>query len=637
MEIETGSALAITCNAIECLSQRVCPWEHLCPESMVWMKRSTATLKLLFSSVITAGRLIRRAGIGLGIALIAITILLGLVPSAQIWLVGAIIDKITNLLTAGTESPVDALLPYFGLQFVLLTSSVVGQSATSILQELLQERVSVKVQVDIIRKASTLSLEQVENSEYYDRLQRAQQESVHRPMAILLHLTTLLAQSVTLLSMVFTLLQLSKTVTLLCLLAPLPVFISQVKFGGMGYLLMREQSSSRRILYYLAHMATTDWYAKDVRVFGFIPQLVRKYDTTFNELYAESKQLAIGRHGSLARATTLSSMVTIGVGLFAASRAALGEITIGSFSVFTQAAAQLQSSFRLLLQSLQGIHENSLYIATYNEFIGDLKHENAASQSPTSSTTHVDKIEFQEAGFRYQNSDTYTLRDVSFSAARGQIVAVLGRNGSGKSTLMKMISGLYQPSVGRILINDRESPECGELRVSSTSALFQDYSRFQLSVRDNISLQFDQSPLLDEEILRSLNKASASSILEKLKNGLDTPLGLWFDDGVDLSGGQWQKVALARAIHKNAPILILDEPTSGLDPSSETELLSEIVKSKSERITFLVTHRVSSARTADLVILLDEGSILEMGSHEELWLNQGEYYRLFELQANAYR
>jgi ATP-binding cassette subfamily B protein len=486
--------------------------------------------------------------------------------------------------------------------------------------------------------ANTLDLADFENATYYDQLQQAQRESANRPVQMVSGVFGLVRSTITFATMIAILANLSPWVAVATLVTPIPAFISGSRYGWWGFQQMRRQSPVRRLMSYLTTLLTTDSFNKEVKLFTLGDHFIGRYRTVSTQYYEETRQLLVRRYlasfawGSL---TIVSGAATF---LYVAILALRGTITVGSLTVFAQAVQQVQGAFQGILGGVQGIYEHGLYLSTLYDLL-DRKPQIAAPEEPVPVRRPFQEgIAFEHVTYRYPGNREAALEDVSFTIGLGETVALVGRNGAGKSTIVKLLGRLYDPTEGRITIDGRDIREYDpqELR-REFGMMFQDYAEYQLSARENIGVgNVDE---VDEvaAVTSAAEKSGAHSVIRTLPSGYDTNLGKWFDEGHQLSGGEWQKVALARAFMRDAQILILDEPTSALDAQAEHELFERIRRLTAGKMAIFISHRFSTARKADKILVLEEGRLIEQGTHDKLIALDGRYASLFELQAASYR
>ena len=575
----------------------------------------------------------------LTLALAGATLLQSITPAAQVWLAGRLIDEVVAGVQAGGSEPhVRAIVILAVLQLVLLLGSSFLQTAGNISQQLLQERLAIHVQLQIMRHAATLDLADFENAAYYDQLQQAQRESARRPVEMVSGVFGLGRSVVTFATMVALLLGLSPWVAAAALISPIPAFISGSRYGWWGFQQMRRQSPVRRVMSYLTTLMTTDEYAKEVKLFTAEDYFIDRYERTAAGYYEETRQLLVRRYLAGFGWGTLTTLASSGTFLYVALLAVRGQVTLGALTVFTQAAAQVQGAFQGILGGIQGIYENGLYLSTLYELLEREPRIHAPEHPAPVRRPFRQGIEFRNVSYRYPGRDALALDDVSFTIEPGQTVALVGRNGAGKSTVVKLLGRLYDPDEGQILIDGRDVREYDPVELRREfGVMFQDYAAYQVSAGENIGVGNVDRAEDETAIAEAAARAGADDVIAKLPEGYETTLGKWFEGGHQLSGGEWQKIALARAFMRDAQVLILDEPTAALDAQAEHDLFARIKSLTRGKMALYISHRFSTVRMADRILFLENGRLVEQGTHEELMVLGGRYAELFDLQAASYR
>ncbi|KFZ83662.1 multidrug ABC transporter permease [Amycolatopsis sp. MJM2582] len=571
----------------------------------------------------------------LTIVITLVTLLSGLLPTATAYIAKLLIDSVVAAIQGhGTKSAIVGVALF---QFGILVLTAVSQALTTYGQSLLQERMTLTIRHQVMDHASKLHLSYFEGSASYDMLRQAAQEAPTRPLSMMNSALGLVRTVITFGSMIALLVSISPLLALVALLAPIPAFISQSKYGARAFWLTLMMSPLKRRMDYLSSLVTTDTYAKETKLFGLGPYFVDRFQRLGQVFYDRQRTLTRKRSVSSTSWGLLSTAAGSAIALYIALEAVGGRLTLGDLALYTAAAASVQTSVQGLFTAFSGMYENNLYLDTLYRFLGT-KPEIVAPPEPRPLPSTVEgHIQFEEVSFTYPGAADPALDGVSFEIRPGETVAVVGRNGAGKSTLFKLLCRLYDPTGGRILLDGVDIREYDPVALRrQISAMFQDYVTYQGTAAENIGLG-DLTHLVDRErIETSAKRAGADERIERLPSGYDSPLGRWFDQGVSLSGGEWQKIALARAFLREAPILILDEPTSALDAQAEHDLFSRLRELSEGRTTLYISHRFSTVRQAERILLLEHGKVAEYGTHDELMAAEGGYAELFTLQAAAY-
>lgn len=577
--------------------------------------------------------------IGMGI----LSLLQGFTPALSVWITGLVIDSVVTGIRIHSASPI--WFPV-GLQLAIVLIGNLLSTLSNIVQQLLQEQVSNRVQLLILEKADTLDLAFFENPEFYDKMRQAADQSTYQPVSMISQTFSLFQTTVTMLSMIFLLLQLSWWLAIVALIVPIPAFFSSIHYGWRGFQRKRWQSPERRVMDYFNRLMTVDTYNKEIKLFTLGNFFVTQFKRLANKLYEEDKEIIVRRYLINFLWSALTGVANSAIYLYVALQVvlSLGRISLGSLSRYTQAAVQAGQSFQGLLSGISSTYENNLYVNTLFEFL-EYKPEIVSPPKPqplarAKGSKGLD-IEFRNVSFTYPGKDAEThaaLKNVSFTIHAGEAIAVVGRNGAGKTTIVKLLTRLYDPDEGEILIDGRNIKEYDlqELR-GHVGVIFQDYVTYFLSARENIGVGRVNEIDNQELVSSAAKKSGANEVIEGLAEGYDTMLGRWFNKGTQLSGGEWQKIALARAFIRDAGILVLDEPTSSLDARAEYEVFTHFQTLTGGRTTVFISHRFSTVRLADRIFVIEHGKIIECGSHKELMQLEGHYAELFNLQAEAYR
>lgn len=583
--------------------------------------------------------LVWEANAPLTVSLALLNLVQGAVPAARVWLSKLLVDAVVGAVTSGSgTAALPEVMLLVALQFGLGAASNIAGTAANICQQLLQEQVSNRIQLLVMRHANELDLVFFERPQFYDLLQTVQREAAFRPVQMVQTAFMLIRQILTFVSLLALLVNLEWFIAAAALIAPIPAFVSSARYGWQGYQMMRWQSPLRRMMSYLTNLLTTDIYNKEVKLFTLGDFFINRFSGLFQRYYSEMRGLVIRRYvaGALwSMLTVLTSGLTF---LYVAFRALGGTISVGGLTLYVQAADGVSQAFSTVLGALQSMYEHQLYLQTLFELL-DFKPLVQAPAQPIPFRRPIQSgIEFRDVTYTYEGKDEPAIDHVSFKIDKGETVAIVGHNGAGKTTLVKLLARLYDPQEGQVLIDGHDVREYDpDVLRNQFGVLFQDFVSYQFSARENIGI--GRLERLDDAdaIAEAATKSGASRVIEGLPQGYETVLGKWFDGGVNLSGGEWQKVALGRAFMREAQILILDEPSAALDARAEYELFSRLQELAHGRTAIFISHRFSTVRRADRILVFEQGRLIESGTHEELVALGGRYAELFNLQAASYR
>src|ERR1700682_353942 len=523
------------------------------------------------------------------------------------------------------------------LQLVLFALTALLGTIRNITQQLLQNAVAMRIQLMVMEKAATLDLAFYEDPASYDLLRRAQTDSINRPVMMISTAFGLVQTLLTFVSMIAVLIVVSPLLALLPLVSPIPAFIADTRYGWRGYNIARWGSRLLPRMTYMVNLVTTDSYAKEVKLFGLGGYFIERYRLIADAFYGSQRSQVAKRYMTGFAWGNLSTIAASLTYLYVALQAIAGRLTLGDLTLYTAAAQSVQGSIQGILGGFSGMYEQNLYLNNLFELMETTSAlPTRANPVPVPNPVRGE-ITFDHVTFAYPGAAENALNDLSFTVDAGETIAIVGRNGAGKTTLFKLICRLYDPVAGRILIDgiDIRDIDPAELR-AQIGGMFQDYVTYQATAAENIGLG-NLGDIADREaILKASRQAGSDQLIAGLPQGYDTALGKWFDAGVNLSGGEWQKVALARAFMRDARILLLDEPTSALDAQAEYELFERIHSLTRGRTAVYISHRFSTVRRADRILFLEHGRVVEQGTHEQLMRLNGRYARLFRLQASAY-
>jgi ATP-binding cassette, subfamily B, bacterial len=576
----------------------------------------------------------------LTIALGLLTLAAGTLPAGVAYVGALIVDAVVAAIRAGADG--DAALTRHALLLVgcegLLVAALAGvQRGISLCQSLFRAQLGQRVNAMILEKALTLELAHFEDSDFYDKLTRARREASSRPLSLVMRTFGLAQNGVSLVSYGTLLAHFSPWAVAVLVLAGLPSFLAEARFSGAAFRLFLWRSPETRMQLYLETVLAREDHAKEVKLFGVGPLFLERYRDIFRKLYKEDRDLSIRRDtwgfllGLIATATLYGAYVWVALTTIA------GRITLGQMTMYVMLFRQGQSAVSASLAAIGGMYEDNLYLATLYDYL-DTPVDTPQGKAPRGPKPE-DGIRFEHVGFSYPGAEKPVLVDVSLHLPPGSSLALVGENGSGKTTLIKLLTRLYRPTRGRITLDGLDLGDWEESALRQRiGVIFQDFVRYQLIVGENIGAG-DVRHLEDEPRWHeAADKGMAAPVVEGLPEKYHTPLGKWFNQGRDLSGGEWQKVALSRAFMRTeADILVLDEPTAAMDAAAEATVYEHFRTLTKGKTAILISHRFSTVRMADQIVVLQEGRVIERGSHEALIAANGHYAQLFRLQARGYQ
>jgi ATP-binding cassette, subfamily B, bacterial len=572
-------------------------------------------------------------------------------PLGQFWVGKLIIDSIVAVSTGKEGEEMSRLWLYISIEIGLVVGQDLISRASALVEGLLGELFSSNLSVRIMEHASTLDLSHFEEPAFYDYLERARQQG-SGPMTLINQLLGLGQNIIALASVITVLIAYSPLLLVLLAAAVFPSFVGETHFASLRYALMHRWTSQRRELDYLRMLGASSNSAKEVQLFGLGPWLTRRYAKLAQHYYHENRQLAIRRSAVGSMLSLLGTAGYYGAYVVILLRAAHGVISLGMLTFLSATFGRGRSTVQSTLLSISGLLEQGMLLRDLFVFLDMQPTIRSAPNARPAPRPFREGLTFEDVGFRYPNSDRWALRHVSFALHAGERVGVVGPNGSGKTTLAKLIARLYDPTEGRIRLDgiDIREYDLSSLR-GAIGVIYQDFMRYDMRFDENIgvgriahlgeALDFPAaaqgSGAVAPTIINAAERSFAAALLPRLSGGYRQMLGTRFDNGVDLSGGEWQAVALARAYMREAELLILDEPTAALDPETEQRIFAKTLEVSERRSALLISHRFSTVRRTDRIIVLGEGTIIECGTHNELMARGGRYAALFSVQAAGYR
>ena len=574
------------------------------------------------------------------LAMAGSTLVGALLPAGQAWVGKLIVDEVVNAINthAGADAGLQAILPLLIIELVLIVVQTINNQARNLAEHVLHARINLSINTRIIRKALELDLSHFENAEYYDKLQNARREADWRSLQIVNGGFYLLQNVITLLSFGALLLRFSPLLTLILFAATMPAFIAQSRFAELTFRVISWRAPEARRLWYLEHLLTDYDAVKEIKLFGLGETLLGRYANLFWKFLREDQAIAQRRSLASLGWGLLATLSYYGAYAWIVYRAVGGSITLGDMTLYLGIFRGSQNTFEAIFQGLSELYENGLFMSNLFAFL-ELQPQMVIAAQPVPAPKEIRQgIEFRGVSFRYEGHAEWALRDVNLSIRPGEKIALVGPNGAGKTTLIKLLTRLYDPSEGHILLDgvDLRDYDLRELR-QRIGVIFQDFVRYHFPAAENVGL--GQIEALDDRprIESAAQKSGAHPIIIALPEGYETILGRWFHSGRELSGGEWQKIALARAFMRDCEVLVLDEPTAALDAENEFKVFQQFRELTVNKMAVLISHRFSTVRMADRIFVIDKGQINEHGTHAELLAQGGTYARLFTLQAEAYK
>jgi len=573
---------------------------------------------------------------GLTLTLGFLTLVAGVLPAAIAYIGQLIVDGVVAAMSS--DSPdTSQVIWLIALEAVVVVFVAASQRGISACQSILRALLGQRVNVMILEKALTLQLAHFEDSEFYDKLTQARREASSRPLSLVNRTFGLVQNAISLSSYAALLFAFSPWAVLILIGAGLPSFLAEAKFSGDAFKLFRWRSPDTRMQIYLESVIAREDGVKEVKLFQLGPRLLQRYRDIFRKLFVEDRRLTIRRDTWGFVLGLLSTAAFYGAYTWIVVSTINGGITLGAMTMYLVLFRQGQSAVAAILTSVSGMYEDNLYLSNLYEYleqpipgrIGDV----TAGVDPSRG------IEFEKVSFSYPGTATKALDNISLQIRPGESLALVGENGSGKTTLIKLLTRLYEPTEGRILLDGVELQDWDvETLRQRIGVIFQDFGRYQFSVGENIGAgdvrHIDDSARWE----KAAKTGMAAPFIEDMPEGYETQLGRWFKGGRELSGGQWQKIALSRAFMRSeADILVLDEPTAAMDAASEAAIFDHFRSESHNKMTILISHRFSTVRAADQIIVIHDGEIVEHGNHESLLASNGQYASLFRLQAKGYQ
>jgi ATP-binding cassette subfamily B protein/ATP-binding cassette subfamily C protein len=575
------------------------------------------------------------------VELALLTALLALLPAGIAWIGKLIVDGVVLAARTGAAADRERILGLVAAELGLMAVQLAAVRLLALRRELLRGVLGNRVNESILEKALALELRHFEDADVYDKMQNARREASSRPLSLVMQVFAIAQNGVTLAALSGLLLRLSPASVLVVIAASVPAFLAEARLSAASFRLWTWRAPEGRRLNYLEWILTRDSHVKEVKLFGLGPLVLSRYRALFTKFFDEDRRLALRRLRAGLLFGALSLVAFYGMYALMAGRAARAEITLGDLALYIAVFRQGQGAIQAVLQAVGGLYEDALFMSNLFDYLAIPTGGEAARAAPALSPRRgrPGAIEIDGVSFRYPGTGEWALRDLTLTIAPGEKLGLVGENGAGKSTLVKLLLRLYDPTAGTIRYGgvDLRDMDPADLR-TRIGAVFQDFVRYQFTAAENVGL--GSPPHLEDRarIAQAARRGGAASLVESLPKGWDTVLGGWFEAGHELSSGQWQKLAVARAfMREDAEVLLFDEPTAAIDAAAEHELFERFQALAAERTAIVISHRFSTVRIADRIAVLHAGRLEELGSHRELVARGGRYAHLFGLQARGYQ
>jgi ATP-binding cassette subfamily B protein len=575
-------------------------------------------------------------GLVVGLVVSQVLDALGLVAIA--WVGKRLIDAVVAAASSPPPRPIARALFWVGIELSVVAARALVQQVSSHAGLSLRSKLGLHVNVIILEKASAVSYARFEDPDFMNRLTLARREASSRPIDMFQQMLNLGRHLVTLAGYAALLVSLGPWAVGVLIATAIPPFVAEARHGAAMFRLQRARTQKNRKLFYLEAVLTNEQTVKEVKLFALGRWLIERYREIQQGFHDEETRLSWRRGIEAFFLGLLAALALYATYAFIVKDAALGLITVGSMTLYITVFRQGQQTLQGALSAIARAYEDDLFMTNLFEYLAVPEDEPEPAEFPLSApNVSAPKIELRGVGFRYPGAESHALADVDLVIAPGETIALVGRNGAGKTTLIKLLVGLHRPTSGAILIDGEDVATLDAATVRrKIGVIFQDFARFQFSAGDNVGLGWLPARTDEDAIVRAIGEAGAQEVLARLPQGLQTPLGRAFG-GDDLSVGQWQRVALARAFMRKSRILVLDEPTASMDAEAEHEIFQRFRDLKQDRTALLITHRFSTARMADRIVVFEGGRVVEIGTHAQLMaLEGGRYAKMFRLQAEGY-
>ena len=571
------------------------------------------------------------------VANLLLRLLRSAIPVALLYVGKLIIDEVVRLTQLDGEQELSYVWTLLATEFgIALLSDMLSRGIT-LLDGLLGDLFSIHTSVKIMQHAARLDLDRFEDADFYDRFERARQQTAGR-IRLMSNVLTQVQDSITMGFLAIGLIAFNPWLIVLLAVTLIPAFLGESHFNVQSYSFLYDWTPERRQLEYLRYTGTSDETAKEVKMFGLSRFLTERFQTLSERFYEKNRTLSLQRTSWGVVFAMVGSVSYYAAYVVIIIRTVSGQLSLGDLTFLAGSFSRLQTLLQDILNRFTQVADGALYLRDLFDFF-ELQPRVTSPTKPRPFPRPIqDGFHFDNVGFQYINSDRWAVRHVSFRLRAGERLALVGENGAGKTTVIKLLSRLYDPTEGRILLDgyDLREYDLHELR-QEIGIIFQDFVRYQMTAADNIAVGRIDAREDRPRIALAAERSQADAVIQKLPDKYDQIVGKRFASGVELSGGEWQKIALARAYMREAQVLVLDEPTSGLDARAEHAVFQRFADLTRGKAAILISHRFSTVRMADRILVLDNGQTLEMGTHDELLTQAGRYAELFNLQAAGYR